>query len=123
MNRRWSSLAVTVLCCLLALATSASAECAWIMWTGSQGTSGFNGAQSEGWYDPMVHQKAFDTRSQCMAETRKHLDKIKARLHKASMKLVDDLDDWVGFSRPGSMAVDTYEGECWPLGMAPPKRD
>ncbi len=33
MSTRWPSVLITLLGCLLAFATSASAECAWVMWT------------------------------------------------------------------------------------------
>jgi hypothetical protein len=39
MTKRWPCVVVTMLCCLLTVATSAATECAWVLWVEQPGGS------------------------------------------------------------------------------------
>ena len=58
MTRRWPRIAITVLCSLTALASSASAECAWVRWQELPVASG-------GWSLDTGRESAFPTKTAC----------------------------------------------------------
>jgi len=58
MTRRWPRIAITVLCSLTALASSASAECAWVLWQELPVASG-------GWSLDTGRESAFPTKTAC----------------------------------------------------------
>jgi hypothetical protein len=64
MNRRWPCIAA-MLCCLLAVATSASAECAWVLWTETE--SWRTNSESPRRQSVEFDRNVYDTRHACEA--------------------------------------------------------
>jgi hypothetical protein len=51
MKKRWPFSVVTTLSCLLAIATSAAAQCGWVLWAQSVGPTGFTYVALDGWQE------------------------------------------------------------------------
>jgi len=99
MIRRSPCILLTTLCCLLALATSASAECAWVLW--ERGDSGYARLPLVGRERTWKVLGEFPTERACRAKA-------------------DDKNSVAYVEEEGGLHFYTaYERQCWPATVDP----
>ena len=102
---------VVVFCCLVALATSASADCAWVLWRDTKG-----GGSPEPDVAPV---SAWETRQQCQQALGREIENAK-RIFKDSEVTVDMLSGsprvWVSSSGTTSLSM---RYQCLPDTVEP----
>jgi len=99
MIRRSPCILIATLCCLLALATSASAECAWVLW--ERGDSGY------AWLPFVGRERTWKMLGEFPAE---RACRVKAD-DKNSVAYIEE--------QGGFHSYTAYERQCWPATIDP----
>lgn len=118
MSRRWPCIVVIALCCLLAIATPASAECAWIMWMKTQTLIGGEpGDQTDRWTLLSAHS----TQGECERSARDLAEESREELKKnATPKIqIGGKGSIVAITTTEPLVIKLFTNECWPDTIDP----
>jgi hypothetical protein len=108
MTIRRPCLFITVLCCLFVFPTSASAECAWVLW--SRFTAGSQRETASEWTNGARGGEAYSTRAECQ-------DRIASVTHLPRPGSVGDWLEWLRstgrYDPKRSLAPQEFKGSGW----------